>query len=237
MLSGRPPRIQITGRARAGKSTVRNALSLLTAEETAPLDAPDRPDPVLDADLILYVLPGTLTSADRRVLERMPPDRTLVVLNKADAIGTRWSDAARAADRLAGTLGIQTLPAVASLAAHTRTGIVSDADLRTLHRHRARSDPAFLLTEDLFADPAVAEDTPARAALLERWGRYGVACALTALRHDPALPSRSLLQMLHSASGIDPIYRALHERYQWAAAAIAAEELAIVPTRSGSGDE
>lgn len=216
---------------------MRNALSLLTAEETSPVDAPDRPDPILDADLILYVLPGTLTPADRRALKTLHPDRTLVVLNKADAVGARWSDAALAADRHSETLGIHTLPAVASLGARTRTGTLSDADLRTLHRHHTRSDPGFTLTEELFTDPAVAEDTSARADLLERWGLYGVACALTALRHAPALSSRPLLQILHSASGMDPIYRALHERYRRAAAAITAGDLAIVPTRPGSGNE
>ncbi|WP_330184342.1 hypothetical protein OHB26_12525 [Nocardia sp. NBC_01503] len=237
MPSGRPPRIQITGRARAGKSTVRNALSLLTAEETAPIDAPGRTDPVLDADLILYVLPGTLTSADRRALAPLNPDRTLVVLNKADAISPRWSDAAQAAERHTENLGIHTLPAVASLAAHTRTGTFGDADLRTLHRHCARNDPAFTLTEDLFTDPAVAQDASARAALLDRWGLYGVACALAALRHAPALQPRSLLQILHFASGIDPIFQALHERYRRAAAAIVAGDLTIAPTQAGFGNE
>ncbi|WP_327142746.1 hypothetical protein [Nocardia sp. NBC_01327] len=223
MSAGRPPRIQVTGRSRAGKSTVRNALSLISAEETAPIDVPGQPDPVLDGDLILYVLPGVLDPADRRVLATLSPDRTLVVLNKADAIGTRWSDAALTADRHTATLGLRTLPAVASLAVHTRAGTFTDADLRTLHRHRTRTDPAFTLTPDLFTDPAIAEDTPARRTLLTRWDLYGISCALTALRHNPALHPRSLLQILHSASGIDPLHHELHRRYQEATSRLTPE--------------
>ncbi|MCU1648572.1 MAG: hypothetical protein JWN03_8847 [Nocardia sp.] len=223
MSAGRPPRIQVTGRSRAGKSTVRNALSLISAEETAPIDVPGQPDPVLDGDLIIYVLPGALDTADCRILATLPPDRTLVVLNKADAIGTRWSDAALAADRHTAALGFLTLPAVASLAVHTRAGTFTEPDLRTLHRHRTRSDPAFTLTPDLFTDPSIAEDTSARRTLLARWDLYGITCALTALRHNPALQPQPLLQVLHSASGIDPIHHELHRRYEQAAARLARE--------------
>ncbi|MRH86529.1 hypothetical protein GFY24_03415 [Nocardia sp. SYP-A9097] len=223
MPAGRSPRIQITGRARAGKSTVRNALSLMTAEETSPIDAPEQADPILDADLFLYILPGTLTPADRRALAPLAPDRTLVILNKADAIGHRWSDAAQAADRHTETLGLLTLPAVASLAARTRAGTFTEADLKTLRRHHGSTDPAFTLTPDIFADPVIAEDDSARRSLLDRWDLYGVSCALAALRRAPDLAPQPLLQILHSASGMDPIYRALHERYEQAVAAIARE--------------
>lgn len=202
---------------------MRNALSLFTAEETTPVDAPGHPDPVLDADLVLYILPGTLTLADRHALAPLSSDRTVVILNKADAIGSRWSDAAQAAERHTATLGLLTLPAVASLAAHTRAGTLTEADLHTLNRHRTRTDPTFTLTPDLFTDPALAEDAPARHALLARWGLYGISCALTALNHDPTLQRQPLLQILHSASGIEPIYRELHRRYGQATARITRE--------------
>ncbi|MGV9412160.1 hypothetical protein ACWDOP_19775 [Nocardia sp. NPDC003693] len=221
MSHGPSPRIQITGRARAGKSTLRDALSLLSAEETAPLDAPGRTDPVLDADLVLYVLPGAANSADRRLLAALPPGRVLVVLNKADAVGARWPDAAAVADRLTRTLGHPTFPVVSTLAARTRTGTFTPADLHTLHRHRHRETPAFTLLPELFTDPSVALDTPARHTLLDRWTLYGVACALTALNHAPTLAPRPLLQILHSASGIDPLHEELHTRYAAAATRLA----------------
>ncbi|MGW4530574.1 hypothetical protein ACWEOI_06450 [Nocardia sp. NPDC004340] len=213
----RTPRIQVTGRARAGKTTLCRALSLLTAEETRPIDRPGRPNPTLDADLLLYVLPGRADAADRRLLATLPPDRTLVVLNKADAIGVRWSDAATAAEALASDLDLPVFPVVATLAARTRSGTLTDADLNTLRRHRDDPDPPLTLSHDLFAAPDLAPDPEARRALLDRWDLHGVSCALTALRHAPELPVRLLLQILHCTSGIDPLHRELHRRYEAAA--------------------
>ncbi|MEC3958259.1 hypothetical protein VMT65_34850 [Nocardia sp. CDC153] len=213
MPVGRSPRIQVTGRARAGKTTLRHALSLLTAEETRPVDQRGQPCPVLDADLLLYVLPGTADRADRRLLATLPPNRTLVVLNKADAIGTRWSDAATMAENLRSDLGFATFPVVAVLAARTRSGLLTDTDLHTLHRHRDRADPPLTLSHDLFTASNLASDPEARQALLDRWDLYGVSCALTALRHDPALGARALLQILHCASGIDRLHHEIHRRY------------------------
>ncbi|MFJ9368515.1 hypothetical protein ACIRRA_29390 [Nocardia sp. NPDC101769] len=218
MPVGRSPRIQVTGRARAGKTALRHALSLLTAEETRPVDRPGQPDPAFDADLVLYVLPGLADHADRRLLATVHPDRTLVVLNKADAIGARWPDAAAAADDLTAEFGLLVFPVVASLAAHTRSGTLTDADLRTLHRHRDRPDPALTLSHDLFTAPDLAPDPESRQALLDRWDLFGVSCALAALRRHPTLPPQLLLQILHCASGIDPLHHELHRRYEAVAA-------------------
>ncbi|MEU1425488.1 GTPase domain-containing protein [Nocardia sp. NPDC005746] len=216
----RTPRIQVTGRARAGKTTLCRALSLLTAEETGPLDRPGRPNPTLDADLLLYVLPGLADAADRRILATLPTDRTLVALNKADAIGVRWSDAATTAEALTADLGRPVFPVVAALAARTRAGTLDDADLTALRRHRDRPDPPLALSHDLFLTPGLAPDFEARRALLDRWDLFGVSCALTALRHDPGLPAQRLLQILHCASGIDRLHREIHRRYEAVAAGI-----------------
>ncbi|MCM6777460.1 hypothetical protein NDR87_29070 [Nocardia sp. CDC159] len=210
----RPVRIQVTGRARAGKSTLLHALALIAAEETAPVDEPGRADPVLDGDLVVYVLAAVLQPADRRVLTALPADRTLVVLNKADAIGSRWSDAVAAAERYARELGLPVLPVVATLAAHARAHTPAEDDLRTLRRHVHRTDPAFTLSPELFAAAAAGPDVADRQALLDRWGLYGVACALTALRHDPELGPRPLLQLLHAAGGIEPVHALVHARYE-----------------------
>ncbi|MTE14753.1 P-loop NTPase family protein [Nocardia aurantiaca] len=218
MSVGRSPRIQVTGRARAGKTTLRHALSLLTAEETRAVDRPGQPNPALDADLVLYVLPGLADPADHRLLATLAPDRTLVVLNKADSIGARWSDAATMAEKLTADLGLPTFPVVAALAGRTRSGTLTDTDLRTLHDHRDRPDPPLTLSHDLFTAPGLAPDPEARRALLDRWDLFGVSCALAALRRHPTLTPQLLLHILHCASGIDPLHRELHRRYEAVAA-------------------
>ncbi|MGV9676137.1 Rab family GTPase [Nocardia sp. NPDC003482] len=210
----RPLRIQVTGRARSGKSTLLRALALISAEETAPVDEPGEPEPDLDGDLIVYVLAAALQPADRRVLAALPPDRVVVVLNKADAIGSRWADAVTAADRYARELGLPVLPVVSALAAHTRAGTPSEDDLRTLRRHAGRDDPAFTLSPELFTAADAGPDTADRQALLDRWGLYGVACALVALRHEPGLGPQPLLRLLHAVSGIDAVHTRVHVQYE-----------------------
>lgn len=214
MPPGRSPRIQVTGRARAGKTTIRTALSLISAEETPPVDRPGQPDPPLDADLFLYVLPGSLQRADRDLLESLPRARTLVLLNKADSIGIHCREAAVAAENHSATLSLPVYPTIADLAARTRTGILTPTDLHTLRTHRDHTDPAFTLTPDRFTQPAIGPDAPARRTLLDRWGLLAITYASAALRHAPALDARALLQILHCASGIDPVHQHLHRLYQ-----------------------
>nr|WP_221333231.1 hypothetical protein [Nocardia transvalensis] len=210
----RPLRIQVTGRARAGKSTLLRALALMSAVETEPVDEPGKPDPVLDGDLIVYVVSAAPQPADRRILADLPRDRTIVVLNKADAIGSRWGEAVAAADQIAHGLGFPTLPLVSALAVRTRAGTPSDDDLRTLRRHANNADPNFTLSPELFTAQSAGPDVAERQAVLEHWGLYGVSCALTALRYEPNLGPRELLQLLHAVSGIDPVHGLLHRHYE-----------------------
>ncbi|WP_280391672.1 hypothetical protein [Nocardia wallacei] len=204
----------MTGRARAGKTTLLQALALMSAVETEPVDEPGRPDPVLDGDLVVYVVSASLQAADRRILAELPRDRTIVVLNKADAIGSQWAEAVATADQIAYGLGVPVLPLVSALAVRTRAGTPSDDDLRTLRRHAANTDPNFTLSPELFTAPTAGPDVAERTEVLARWGLYGVSCALTALRYEPDLGPRELLQLLHAVSGIDPVHDLLHRRYE-----------------------
>lgn len=213
-----PPRIQVTGRAHTGRTTVLHALALMSAVETGPIDAPGAPDPELDADIVVYVLAGAPQPADRRVLAALPPQHTVVVLNKADAIGSSWADAVAAADRYGRELRRPTLPVVASLATRTRAGAVTDEDLTVLRALATDPDPALTLSPDLFVAAAAGQHARARENLLRRWDLHGVACALAALRHDPTLTGPALVQVMHAASGIDALHRLLHRRYEQAAA-------------------
>ncbi|MEU2124099.1 hypothetical protein [Nocardia niwae] len=208
----KPPRIQVTGRAHAGRTTVLHALALMSAVETDPVDRPEAPDPELDADIVVYVLSAAPTPADRRVLAALPPQRTIAVLNKADAVGSRWGDAVAAAQQYGRELRIPVVPVVASLAVRTGAGALSGADVELLRKLATDADPALILAPDLFLAPG--PDAAEREQLLRRWDLYGVACACTALRHDPDLAPQALLQILHAASGIDALHRLLHRRYE-----------------------
>ncbi len=234
-----PPRIQVAGRARSGRTTVRQALTLLSAVETEPVDEPGTPAPRLDGDLVVYVLAGAPTPADRQALESVPSDRALVVLNKADALGAGWADAVAAAERYGRELRLPVFPLVASLAVRTKAGTVSDADLAVLRRH-IDAGPGLAISPEVFTAPSVGPDTAEREELLHRWDLYGVSCALTALRHQPDLSDRALLQIMHAASAVDPLNRLLHARYEQVSSRRAGElldELARLAARSvpGSG--
>ncbi|WP_330233580.1 hypothetical protein OHA40_14575 [Nocardia sp. NBC_00508] len=233
----KPPRIQVTGRAHAGRTTVLHALALLSAVETDPVDEPGAPDPELDADIVVYVLSAAPTPADRRVLATLPPQRTVVVLNKADAIGSRWGDAVAAAEQYGRELRVPVVPAVASLAVRTRAGAMTDADLALLRKLATQADPSLVLSPDLFVAPG--PDLAEREQLLQRWDLYGVVCACTALCHAPELAPQALLQILHAASGIDALHRLLHRRYEQVSALRGGElldELARLAARAVPGD-
>lgn len=233
----RPLHIQVAGRALSGRSTVLRALALLSAEETSPVDQPGMPDPVLDGDLVIYVLAGAPQAADQRLLATLPPGRGVVVLNKADAVGARWGEAVAAADRYARELGLPIVPVVASLAAHTRAGTVDAADLTDLRRLAVGPDVPSVLSADLFV--GTGSDQDARRRLIARWDLYGVDCALTALRADPDLSAAALIQILHSAGGIDPLHRLVHRRYEQVEAIRGGElldELTRLAARAVPGD-
>ncbi|GAA5045585.1 hypothetical protein [Nocardia callitridis] len=233
----KPPRIQVTGRAHSGRTTVLHALALMSAMETGPVDEPGVDEPVLDGDIVVYVLSAAPTPADRRLLATLPRERTVVVLNKADAIGARWGDAVAAADQYARELGVAVLPVVASLAVRTRAGAVSDADLAALRALATNADAALTLSPDLFLapGPGLAE----REELLRKWDLYGVTCALVVLANEPSILPQALLQILHAASGIDPLHRLLHRRYEQVSAlrgGALLDELARLAARAVPGD-
>ncbi|NUP27622.1 MAG: hypothetical protein HOQ44_13185 [Nocardia sp.] len=209
------PRAQVAGRTRAGRSTVAGALGLQPGVETAPVDEPGFPDPVLDADIVVYVLASTPSPGDRRILASLRPERTILVLNKADAIGTGWADAVEAARRFGREFGLPAFPVVGSLAARTVSGAFRETDLALLRR-LARSGTAATVSAEAFVSPAAGPDTAERAELLEHWDLYGLACVLAALEREPELAPPTVLQILHTASGIDPVARLLGQRYQQA---------------------
>ncbi|MCX0270484.1 hypothetical protein NLM24_07150 [Nocardia zapadnayensis] len=211
------PRAQVAGRARSGRTTVARALGLQQAVETAPVDEPGFPDPVLDADIVVYVLASTPSPGDRRLLGSLRPERTILVVNKADAIGTGWADAVGAARQFGREFRLPAFPMVGSLAARTVSGAFQETDLALLRR-LAQSGIAAALSAEAFVSPAVGPDTAERTELLERWDLYGLACVLAALERDPDLAPQTVLQILHTVSGVDPVAQLLGQRYRQAIA-------------------
>ena len=142
------------------------------------------PGPVLDADLVVYVVAGGPHPADRP-----PCERTLLVRNKVDLSDSR--DAGH--------------PMVATLALATARHEVSTGDFERFRALARSTDATLLLAEPLFRCAESDVDLDERAALLDRWGFAGVACAVTALRRDPGLDTARLHRILRSASGVDAV--------------------------------
>ncbi|WP_072688970.1 hypothetical protein [Rhodococcus marinonascens] len=191
-----PIRVQTTGRAGVGRSTVAAALTAseitgAVIEESDAVDVPDAPDPTLDGDVVVYVLVESLRDADREAVRTLDSARVLVVLNKSDTVGESrapdvvWSSAvARAAD-CAADCGFATLPLIGSLAI---TAVPSDSDL------------AVLLT--------------CPGDLEGRWGAYGVACAGVAVAANPELDAAGLGALLRDASGSGAMSAAVTDRVE-----------------------
>lgn len=213
-----PVRVQVTGRAGVGKSTVISALGLPAEAETTSIDAPDVPPPVLDGDVVIYVLAERALATDTTALAALPTATVLTVLNKADAISFALRRAVETADQLAAELDRCVLPLVGSLAARSRTTTLTDAEVRSLSRLAETRDVTLTLSPDLFLAADVVTDVRARRTMLERWDMYGIDCAIDTLRRFPELTSRQLTQLMHAASGIGPVLAAVRSRVEQAAA-------------------
>ena len=197
-----PLRIQIAGRAGVGKSTVARALRIGEVIETSAVDTPGVDDPVLDGDLVIYVLAGSLHDADRNALASVPPGRALVLLNKADAVGS-WPAALAQANNHTRTVGVRTIPVVASTAIAAYDTEMKPAELSSLRTLAGVADPSLTLSNDLFTSADVVVDARARRTMLERWELQGLDSALAALRHDSRLTVASLVQIMYASSGIE----------------------------------
>ncbi|PND52466.1 hypothetical protein CQZ88_08550, partial [Rhodococcus sp. ENV425] len=105
-----PLRVQIAGRGGAVRPALRAAVEAAVAAsalvDTVELDSPDRPEPVLDADVVLLVLaarvhPADLAalvrSADPAALVTRDDERLVVVLDRTERLEDAGAAFARAA--------------------------------------------------------------------------------------------------------------------------------------------
>ncbi|WP_430334276.1 hypothetical protein [Rhodococcus sp. ACT016] len=110
-----PIRIQVAGRAGVGRTTVVEVLERAgfgDVIETTPVDAPGAADPVLDGDVVVYVLSGAPRTPDVAALRRTSHGGTVALLNKADLL-TSWAVALRIATECETETAVPTLPLVA----------------------------------------------------------------------------------------------------------------------------
>lgn len=131
-----PMRVQIAGRAGVGRAAARRSLPPLPGAEVSvvTVDSPDLPEPVLDADVVVYVLPVrpdpvSVHPADRAALTAVDPRRIVAVVAAGATVLPELTALAMAPAR---TLDDPALPdAVAGCAAGARAARL-DAFTRTV---------------------------------------------------------------------------------------------------------
>ena len=199
-----------------------------SARASAFLVPEDAPAP---ADAVLYLM-RHLHATDVRFLEsfhdqgvsRAAPINTVAILSRADEIGVGRLDAMTSARAIAGryrrddTLRslCQTVVAVAGLLAESgRTMRQAEfAALSTLAKAEAGETEPLLLSADRFVRSSTTAplDSEVRAALLERFGLFGVRVAITLIRRGTDDPG-ALAAELVKRSGLDELRGVLNSQF------------------------
>ncbi|MCP2176371.1 hypothetical protein [Williamsia maris] len=187
-------RVAVRGRAGTGRDTMARAVRERLA--VTPIGPGDDDT---DADVWLYVLVGWPRPADRVALRRLPPERTVLALGKADTLGS-WEDAEETARACARDLGRSVHPTMPLLACAD----LVDEEFELLAQMLRDDEPmpsmaAHFITGDR------AERT-LRTGLLRRLDQFGILSALDLLEAgadaDTPLDRRALEYLLHRQSGI-----------------------------------
>lgn len=146
-----PIRIQVAGRAGVGRTAVVGVLERAgfgSVTEASAVDAPGADDPVLDGDVVVYVLSGAPRTPDVDALRRAPRDATVALVNKADLLAS-WGVALRIAGECEAETGVRTLPLVGRETAPGSPDGVTDAAAAVaacVHGAQARRGRAALKT-------------------------------------------------------------------------------------------
>ena len=102
---GRPPSMQIVGRAGGGHDLALAERTVGCTVEHIELDVPGRADPVVDADVVILVTavrfpPHAIHPVDRALLDRVDAGRVVVALAGAESLADPDSAVAAVAEQL-----------------------------------------------------------------------------------------------------------------------------------------
>ncbi|QUG99655.1 dynamin family protein [Saccharopolyspora erythraea] len=185
-----------------------------------------------EADAVLYLTRHPhqtdlqfLQSVHELQIARYAPINTIIAFSRADETGSGGVDALDAAERIAQryrddptvrSFSQHVIPVVGLLGQAASTMTAEEfASFVGLARLSQADLEALLLSADRFANSTAPESVPAagRAKLLERFGRYGIARAMTCLRDGSVTDLKGLRTALLEDSRLNDLQEAVHLQF------------------------
>jgi hypothetical protein len=210
-LFDEPLRVGVTGRPKAGKSTLLDALDEDNFVEGH----------TSDVDAVLH-LTGPVRAEDRQALQGNPlPVNTIVVLSRADELGGGRVDAMTSAKMVARRLraepelgelcqDVVAIDGLLAVAGRTLSDDEFDALAALAALPREELDELVLST-DRFLNPSLG-DVVIRQGLLERLGLFGVRLSTTLVRRGYGDPSRLAAELVQR-SGLNDLRLAVQRHF------------------------
>ncbi|WP_207836661.1 hypothetical protein [Williamsia soli] len=169
-----PLRVAVTGRHGTGRDTLARAVRRVF--DVSPIGPGDED---ADADVWLHVLAGWPRPDDADAVSRLDPERSLVILGKADTLGS-WPTARARAGECADELG----RAVVALMPLLAVADLGDPDMELL-ASLASAGETVPPMQASFVDAGGPPQRLARIGLLRTLDAYGIACVLALLADGP----------------------------------------------------